>query len=189
MKRLLLAYLRQMRRGPEPFVSDRYLAAHLDRPALIRTAATLVALICVLVLVFFLHEIVALILIFAVPIVAVPAFAYAASPLGYAIDNKAVYIERKALRTVRVPLSQITAVQYLPARSLQGSIRVYGTGGLFGWAGRYHVPGLGAVSMHATNLEQLIVIQRRHRKPMVISPADSAAFLTGLRRQFKTLDA
>jgi hypothetical protein len=33
------------------------------------------------------------------------------------------------------------------------------------------------------------VIQRRHRKPMVISPADSAAFLTGLRRQFKTLDA
>jgi hypothetical protein len=43
--------------------------------------------------------------------------------------------------------------------------------------------------MHATNLERLIVIQRRHRKPLVISPANPEAFLAGLRKQFKTIEA
>jgi Bacterial PH domain len=188
-RKLIRTLLRAYGRGPAPHVSDRFVAAPLDRPALIRTSVTIVVLLCVLVLLFFLHEFMPLVMLLWVPIIAMPAFAYAASPLGYAIDNRALYVERKALRTLRVPLNQIAAVKYMPVTSLQGAIRVYGTGGLFGWAGRYRLPGLGPVSMHATNLEQLIIIQRRHRKPILISPADSAAFLTGLRRQFKTIQA
>jgi hypothetical protein len=176
-----------MRRGPELQAGRRYVAARLDRSALPRTALTLLALLCLLVLVFFLHELAPVLIIMVAPIVAVPAMAYAASPLGYAIDNRGLYVERKALKTLKIPLGQITNVRYLPRPALQGAIRVYGTGGLFGWAGRYRIPGLGTVSMHATNLDRLIVIQRRYRKPIVISPADSEAFLTGLRQQYLTL--
>jgi hypothetical protein len=181
--------LRSVRKSPVPGVSDRFIAARLDRDALLRTAATLTALLCVIVLIIFLHELAPLILLFIAPVIAVPAFAYAASPLGYAIDNHAIYVERKVLRSLRVPLQQIVAVHQVPRAALQGAIRVYGTGGLFGWAGRYRIPRLGPVSMQATNLEQLIIIQRRYRKPLLISPADSEAFLAGLRRQFKTIDA
>ncbi len=189
LRKFLTFYFRNMRRGPEPRVSNRYVAAHLDRQALPRTALTLLALLCVLVLIFFLHELAPLLIIMCVPVCAAPAMAYAASPLGYAIDNHGLYVERKALKTVKIPLSQITKVRYLPRPALQGAIRVYGTGGLFGWAGRYRIPNLGTVTMHATNLDQLIIIQRRYRKPIVISPADSEAFLAGLRQQYMTLQA
>ncbi len=187
LKKLLTFYFRNMRVGPEPHASRRFVAARLDRAALPRTALTLLTLLCVLVLIFFLHELVPLLIIMCAPIVAVPAMAFAASPLGYAIDNRGLYVERKALKTLKIPLSQITSVRYLPRPALQGAIRIYGTGGLFGWAGRYRIPGLGTVSMHATNLDRLIVIQRRYRKAIVISPADSEAFLAGLRQQYKTI--
>ena len=189
LRRFLSLYFRNIRSGPEPQASRRYVAARLDHSALPRTALTLLALLCMLVLIFFLHELAPMLIIMCAPIIAVPAMAYAASPLGYAIDNHGLYVERKALKTLKVPLSQITNVRYLPRPALQGAIRVYGTGGLFGWAGRYRVPGLGTVSMHATNLDRLIIIQRRYRKPIVISPADSQAFLAGLRQQYMTLQA
>jgi hypothetical protein len=169
-------------------VIDRFIAAPLDRAALKRTAATMTGLICILVLIFLLHEILPLVILLAAPVLAMPALAYAGSPLGYAIDNQAVYVERKVWGRVRIPLNQITAVQLVPRTALQGAMRVYGTGGLFGWSGRYRMRGLGAVSMQATNLERLIVIQRRRRKPILISPTDTNAFLAGLRRQYKTIE-
>jgi hypothetical protein len=68
------------------------------------------------------------------------------------------------------------------------AIRIYGTGGLFGWTGRYQVRGLGSVAMHATSLDRLIVIERRRRRPILISPAEPATFLSGLRRRYETID-
>jgi hypothetical protein len=145
-------------------------------------------LACVLVLIFLLHQILPLVIVLASPILAMPALAYAGAPLGYALDTRALYVERKALRTLRVPLDQIVAVRQVPRAALYGAIRVYGTGGLFGWAGRYRVRNVGAVSMQATNLERLIVIERRRGRPLLISPADHNAFLAGLRRQYRTIE-
>lgn len=169
-------------------VIERFIAAPLDRQALVRTAMTLTGLVCIVVLIFMLHQILPLVILFAAPIMAMPALAYAGAPLGYALDNRALYVERKALRTLRVPLDQIVAVRLVPRASLYGAMRVYGTGGLFGWSGRYRIRDVGAVSMQATNLERLIVIERRRRRPLLISPADTNAFLAGLRRQYRTIE-
>jgi hypothetical protein len=189
LRKLITLYFRNIRKGPEPLAGRRYVAARLDHAALPRTALTLLALLCVLVLIFFLHELAPLLIILCAPVIAMPALAYAASPLGYAIDNRALYVERKAFKTVKIPLRQITNVRYLPRPALQGATRIYGTGGLFGWAGRYRIRDLGTVSMHATNLDRLIMIQRRYRTPIVISPADAEAFLATLRQQYMTLQA
>jgi hypothetical protein len=169
-------------------VIERFIAAPLDRAALVRTAMTVTALVCMLILIFLLHQILPLVIFFAAPVLAMPALAYAGSPLGYALDHRALYVERKVLRTVRIPLDQIVAVRLVPRASLYGAMRVYGTGGLFGWAGRYRIRDVGTVSMQATNLERLIVIERRRRRPILISPADTNAFLAGLRRQFRTIE-
>jgi hypothetical protein len=71
---------------------------------------------------------------------------------------------------------------------VDGALRLFGTGGLFGWAGRYRFRGLGSVSMHATNLDRLILIERRRGRPLLISPVDAEAFLGGVRRQFETIE-
>lgn len=167
---------------------ERYRAAPLDRAALLRTVLTLAGLVALLVLIFFIHQLAPPAMLLGVPILALPALAYASTPMGYAVDERAIYIERKALSTVRVPLTQVTAVRPLPRPALSGAMRVYGTGGLFGWAGRYKARRLGAVSMHATNLDRLILVERRRRRALLISPADPNAFLSGLRRQYETIE-
>lgn len=168
-------------------MKDRYVAAPLDRAALVRTAWTLVGFGCLMVLIFLVHQILPILVLLLGPVLLVPVAAYAATPMGYMLDERTLWIERKAFRTIRVPLSTITDVRPLSPAYLHGAIRVYGTGGLFGWAGRHRLPGLGAVSMHATNLERLILVRRRGRRPMIISPTDPDAFLRGLRRQYETI--
>ena len=166
---------------------ERYLAAPLDRDALVRTTATLVGLGCLLTLIFFIHQIIFAAVVLIGPVLLLPALAYASTPIGYALNEHALRIERKAFWAVTIPLSQITACHPLPRETLHRSIRVYGTGGLFGWAGRYQMRQLGVVSMHATSLDRLVLVQRKRQRPILISPADPPAFLTGLRRQYETL--
>jgi hypothetical protein len=168
-------------------VDERYLAAPLDRAAWMRSLATVAALFAVLVIIFFAHQLAPVIMLLALPVIAAPAYAFAASPLGYVLNERTLTIERKTLWSIRIPLAQISACHPLPRAALQDAIRVYGSGGLFSWSGRYRARTLGAFSMYATNLDQLILVQRRRRRPIVISPADGAAFLTGLRRQYETL--
>ena len=167
---------------------QRYLAAPLDPAARLRTGLTMAAFVAMLVLVVFIRQIAPPATLLAVPLLIFPALAYAMTPIGYAVDERAIWIERKTLGTVRIPLGQITAVQPLPRSALKNAIRIYGTGGLFGWAGRYRLRGLGSVTMHATNLDRLILITRRGRRAILISPADPSALLRGLQRQYETIE-
>jgi hypothetical protein len=169
-------------------VIERYSAASLDRLAVIRTAVTLLGVAALLVVIFFIHQLVPILVVLGAPVLLLPLAAYASTPLGYALDDTALVIDRKAFRPVRIPLNAITAARPLPAAVMAHAMRVYGTGGLFGWTGNYRLRDLGSVSMHATSLDRLILIERRRRRPIVISPAEPAAFLTGLRRQYETID-
>lgn len=165
----------------------RYPVAALDRAALIRTLLTILGLFCLLVLVAVIRQLAPPITVLAVPLLIAPALAYASSPLSYRLDERMLRIERRALWPVNVPLSQVTAYGPLYRTALQGAIRLYGTGGFFGWSGRYQAKMIGKCSMHATNLDRLIMIQRRHRRPLLISPDDPEAFLRGLRAQYETI--
>ncbi len=167
----------------------RYRTAPLDRAALIRTICTLAGLLGLLILVYFIHQFAPPIMLLDAPLLALPALAYAGSPEGYAVDAEAIYIERRAMRTLRIPLSRLTAAGPFRRPAVSGAIRIYGTGGLFGWAGRYRFRDLGGVSMHATNLDRLVLIQRVRGRPLLISPLDPGAFLNGVRRQFETIEA
>lgn len=166
----------------------RYRAAPLDRSALIRTICTLAGLLGLLILVYIIHQLAPPIMLLDAPIIAVPALAYAGSPEGYAVDAQAIFIERRAMRTIRIPFSRLKAIQPLGRPVVAGGLRIFGTGGLFGWAGRYRFRGVGTVSMHATNLDNLLLIERRRGRPLLISPADPGALLNGVRRQFETIE-
>lgn len=167
---------------------ERYRAASLDRLAVMRTAMTLLGLVALLVVIFFIHQIVPILFVLGIPVLLLPAVAYASTPLGYMVNEREIMIDRKALRPVRIPLQTITAVHPVPAATMAHAIRVYGTGGLFGWTGRYQVRGLGTVAMHATSLNRLVMIERRRRRPILISPDEPSTFLSDLRRRYETID-
>lgn len=166
---------------------ERYVAAKLDRAALIRTALTLLGLGAALILILIIRQIAPAATLFALPLIVVPLYAYAAAPSGYAIDEGQLYIERALLGPKTIPLAAISACHPLPRAALRGTIRLYGTGGLFGWTGRCQAPQVGKFRLYATSLDRLIIIQRHKRRAIVISPADMNGFLTGLRRQYDTL--
>ena len=166
---------------------ERYVAAKLDRAALIRTALTLLGLGAALIMILIIRQIAPAATLFALPLILVPLYAYAAAPSGYAIDEGRLYIERTLLGPKAIPLVAIRACHPLPRAALHGTIRLYGTGGLFGWTGRCQAPEMGRFRLYATNLDRLIIVQRHKRRAVVISPADTSGFLTGLRRQYDTL--
>jgi hypothetical protein len=168
-------------------MEERFLAAPLDRSAILRSVATLATLLAFLIIVLLIRQILPLITVLAVPILVVPALAFSAAPIGYRLTETTLIIDRKTLPAIRVPFAQIAACHPLPRTHLAGAIRMYGTGGLFGWAGRYRASGLGAFTMHATNLDRLVLVRRRRGKPLVISPVDPVAFIQGLQRQYETI--
>lgn len=165
----------------------RFRAAPLDRAALVRTIATLAGLGALVILLLIIRQIAPVAGLLLLPVIIIPAVAYASTPLGYALDEHTLTIERKTLRRVRIPLASISACYPLPRGDLRRTIRIYGTGGLFGWSGRYRDRTLGSFSMHASSLDRMVVIRTRTRKPLVISPEDPEAFLVCLGRQYETL--
>jgi len=168
-------------------MEERFLASSLDRSAWRRTIATLATLFAFLILILLVRQIMPIVTLLVLPVILAPALSFSTAPIGYRLSERELTIDRKTLWSVHVPLSQITACHPLPSTALRGAIRVYGTGGLFGWAGRYRSPELGTFAMHATNLNHLVLIRRRRRKPVVISPADTSAFIRGLQRQYETI--
>jgi hypothetical protein len=169
-------------------MEEKFLAAPLDRAAWRRTIATLAALSAFLILILLVRQIMPLITILVLPVLLAPALSYSSAPIGYRLTDRELTIDRKTLWSVRVPLSQIAACYPLPQSTLHDAIRVYGTGGLFGWAGRYRSPELGPFTMHATNLDRLVLIRRRRGKPIAISPAKTEEFIRGLQRQYETIE-
>jgi Bacterial PH domain len=103
--------------------------------------------------------------------------AWALAPRGYSIEGNRLRVERP-LRPVDVPLREIRAAGALPEGSLAGSLRVAGSGGLFGYYGRFWSRRLGSYRMYATRRTGLVVVDAADR--FVLSPEPADRFLEDL---------
>lgn len=117
----------------------------------------------------------------ALPGLAVLALTYRWSPRGYAIDDRAVLIERAA-GPVAIPLSSIREARALESK--ERLRRVFGSGGLFGYFGKYRSTALGTVRLHATRSAGRVLIVAEGG-PVVLTPEPASAFLETLRDRLK----
>ncbi len=58
-----------------------------------------------------------------------------------------------------IPLSEVTRVNRISKRDISSSIQTFGSGGLFGYLGRFKNDKLGRFNMYATDLNNLILIR------------------------------
>jgi hypothetical protein len=100
---------------------------------------------------------------------------WALAPRGFSLEAGQVRIERP-LRSVAVPFRAVTSASLLPPGALRGAVRLGGSGGLFGYYGRYWSKTLGAFRLYATRREGLVRIDTADER-FVLSPEPAERFL------------
>jgi hypothetical protein len=112
--------------------------------------------------------------VFALGLLLVAFLARALAPTGFSIEGNAVKVLRR-LRPVSIPLSRLRAAGPV-RRPLARSIRLGGSGGLYGWYGRYWSRALGQFRVYATRTGNLVQLDTPDER-WILSPEPAGRFL------------
>jgi len=101
------------------------------------------------------------------------------APRRYTIQDDRVVVER-AVCPVEIPIASIRAVEPLARGSLSGSLRVAGSGGAFGYFGRFRNQALGDYRMYATRSDGYVIV--RADRLYVLTPEAPDRFIEAVNR-------
>lgn len=104
---------------------------------------------------------------------------YAYSPRGYTLDPGFAVVRRLA-GAVNIPLADIQEVRTANAEDVRGCIRLWGSGGLFGYYGLFRTSKLGKCTWYVTDRKKLVVLITR-TKTFLLSPDDVNGFISAVR--------
>jgi Bacterial PH domain len=104
---------------------------------------------------------------------------YAYSPRGYILEGRSILVARLA-GTVRIPLDDVREVRRTTPDDFRGCVRLWGSGGLFGYYGLFSTAKLGKSTWYVTSRSHGIVLITGP-KTVLLSPDDPDAFLTTIR--------
>jgi hypothetical protein len=141
-----------------------------------RTTKIISGLVCLILLavVIVVHNFVA-----AVLSLFVLAMCVAYSPRRYVLDGRSILIKRLA-GTVRISLDDLREIRRATPHDFRGCIRLWGSGGLFGYYGIFSTDKLGKSTWYVTNRANSIVLITT-AKTVLISPNDADAFLRAVQ--------
>jgi hypothetical protein len=109
-------------------------------------------------------------------VIVILGFAY--SPRGYTISEHAVTVKR-LIGNVRFPLERVREARRTTADDLRGCIRLWGSGGFFGYYGLFHTSKLGSCRWYVTNRRNTVVVIAGG-KTALFSPDDVDGFLAAM---------
>jgi hypothetical protein len=91
---------------------------------------------------------------------------------------------RLLLVSQEIPLNEVIEVRQISKFDVSGSIRTFGSGGLFGYLGRFKSNKLGNYTMYATEWNNLVLI-RTNNKKYVISCKKAQDFVEYINSQLR----
>jgi hypothetical protein len=101
------------------------------------------------------------------------------SPQRYALEGQSILVRRK-VGTVRIPLTGLREARRADREDLRGLIRLWGSGGLFGYYGLFSTAKLGKSTWYVTDRSKIVVLITGDRT-VLLSPDDTAGFLEAVR--------
>jgi hypothetical protein len=104
-------------------------------------------------------------------------FAY--SPRGYLFAGRSILVKRLA-GTARVPLDELREARRATPDDFRGGIRLWGSGGLFGYYGLFSTTKLGKSTWYVTNRSNSVVVVTA-AKTVLFSPDGAEEFLAAIR--------
>jgi hypothetical protein len=105
--------------------------------------------------------------------------AYAYSPRGYVLADRSILVKRMA-GAVRVPLGEIREARRASLDDFRGCVRLWGSGGLFGYYGLFTTDKLGKCTWYVTNRSKGVVVITG-AKTVLFSPDEPDGFLDTIR--------
>lgn len=103
---------------------------------------------------------------------------YVYSPRGYRVDGRSIVVKR-LIGSVTVPLDGLRSARRIGPDDLRGCIRLFGSGGLFGYYGLFRTSSLGRCTWYVTNRKNAVVVIGAS-KTTVYSPDDVDEFLAAI---------
>jgi hypothetical protein len=110
--------------------------------------------------------------------VAVIVLGYAYSPRSYSISGREIIVKR-LIGSVRVPLDRLKEARLVTPDDLRGGIRLWGSGGMFGYYGLFRTTKLGNCRWYVTNRRNMVVVVTES-KTTLYSPDDTEGFLAAV---------
>ncbi|MFN0190250.1 MAG: PH domain-containing protein [Bacteroidia bacterium] len=101
---------------------------------------------------------------------------YLYRPLKYSIENGNIRISRM-LGDKIIYKDEIKAIRIPSEHDIAWPIRTFGNGGLFGYTGRYYTKHIGSMIWYCSRKNNFILIERKNKIPIVISPDKYKDFL------------
>jgi hypothetical protein len=102
--------------------------------------------------------------------VAMLGVSFAWSPTGYSIGDGFLSIHR-VVGNLKIPLASIREVRIASREDLEGSLRIFGSGGLFGYYGAFRSPKLGKSTWFVTRHSHAVIVVTSSGN-FVLSPDD-----------------
>jgi hypothetical protein len=98
-------------------------------------------------------------------------YSYLYHPQKYVIGNFDVFIKRP-IGDVVIHVKDIREMRLVNSTEMDGTIRTFGVGGLFGYFGKYHNPKIGDFTMYASRQDKLVIIYTKDGSAVIITPDD-----------------
>lgn len=105
--------------------------------------------------------------------------AYALRPVKYIIDANNLIIV-KGIGNKMIERKEITVVKAVTKNDLGVGIRLLGSGGFFGYYGKFSYKKIGIVNAYVVNTEHLIYLKTKNEKQYLVSPDDTLGFVETL---------
>jgi hypothetical protein len=96
---------------------------------------------------------------------------YILSIKNYSIDNNQLVI-KKVMGERRISISDIAEIRLIEKGEMMGTIRTFGSGGLFGYYGKFYNRTLGSMTLYTTQRTNRIFIKTKSGSKIIISPDD-----------------
>jgi hypothetical protein len=104
---------------------------------------------------------------------------YAFSPKSYALSGRTLIV-RRLIRNVELPLAGVRELRRAEPEDFRGCLRLWGSGGLFGYYGLFRTSRLGKCTWYVTDRSNAVVVVTE-TKTVLLSPDDPSTFMSALR--------
>lgn len=115
------------------------------------------------------------------PIIFAVVYCIYLTPLKLILDDSHITI-KKVIGCDTINTEEIVSVEEMPASLVKNSIRVVGSGGLFGYLGMFKNSIIGKYRMYATEIDNLVMI-RTAKDIIVVSCRSREEFISEVKRR------
>jgi hypothetical protein len=104
---------------------------------------------------------------------------YIYSPRGYVVSSEGLIVKRW-VGNILIPLESIQEIRPVSAGELRGSLRLWGSGALFGYYGIFRTPNMGNARWYVTDRGKCVAV-RSETKTYIVSPDDVDGFMAAMK--------